>query len=92
MQAGKDNLAALNARVSRSLRRRFEIAVGHRGITKQKAVQEALQLWITQQSALRPRKMAKAPLIRSKQRGTVNLTGHDIDEILFGVDAIAPQR
>jgi hypothetical protein len=84
MQATKQDLAALNARVSRPVQRRFEIAVAHRGITKQKAVEEALQLWIAHQSCLRKRKMGKAPLIRSRQPGSLNLTGQDIDEILFG--------
>jgi hypothetical protein len=84
MQATKQNLATLNARVSRPVQRRFEVAVAHRGITKQKAVEEALQLWIAQQSSLRQRRMGKAPLIRSGKPGSPNLTGRDIDEVLFG--------
>jgi hypothetical protein len=84
MQATKQDLAALNARVSKPVHRRFEIAVAHRGIAKQKAVEEALQLWIAHQSSLRQRKMGKAPLIRSGKPGSLNLTGQDIDEVLFG--------
>jgi hypothetical protein len=44
MRATKQDLVALNARVNRPVQRRFEIAVAHRGITKQKAVEEALNL------------------------------------------------
>jgi hypothetical protein len=84
MQATKQNLATLNARVSRPVQRRFEIAVAHRGITRQKAIEEALQLWIAHQSSLQQRKMGKAPLIRSGKSGPLNLTGQDIDEVLFG--------
>jgi hypothetical protein len=84
MRATKQDLATLNARVSPAVQRRFEIAVAHRGITKQKAVEEALQLWIAHQSTLQQRKMGKAPLIRSGKPGSLNLTGQDIDEVLFG--------
>jgi hypothetical protein len=84
MLVTKHDLSALNARVSRPVQKRFEIAVAHRGITKQKAVEEALQLWIAHQSSLRHRKMGKAPLIRSGKPGSPNLTGQDIDEVLFG--------
>jgi hypothetical protein len=84
MVATKPDLAALNTRVSRPVLRRFEIAVGHRGITRQKAVEEALQLWIACQSSFRQRRMGKAPLIRSLKPGSLNLTGQDVDEILFG--------
>jgi hypothetical protein len=84
MQATRKDLVPLNARVSRPVQRRFEIAVAHRGITKQKAVEEALQLWIAHQSSLQQRKMDKAPLIRFGKPGSLNLTGYDIDEVLFG--------
>ena len=84
MRATKPDLAALNARVSRPVQRLFEIAVAHRGITKQKAVEEALQLWIDRQSSLRQRKMGKAPLIRSGKPGSLNLTGQGIDDVLLG--------
>ena len=83
MRATKQDQVALNSRVSRPVQRRFEIAVAHRGITKQKAVEEALQLWIAHQSSVRLQKMGKAPLIRSRRPGSLNLTGRDIDEILF---------
>jgi hypothetical protein len=43
--------------------------MAHRGITKQKAVEEAIQLWIAHQSSLRRRKMGNAPLIRSGRPG-----------------------
>jgi hypothetical protein len=36
-------------RISRSLERLFEIAVAGRGVTKRKAVEEALRLWIVRQ-------------------------------------------
>jgi hypothetical protein len=76
---------ALNACITRPVQRKFEIAVAERGITKQKAVEEALQLWIARQSALRKRKMGQAPIIQSHRRSrTLNLTTQDIDEILFG--------
>ena len=85
MQATKQTLTALNARISRPLQRQFEVAVAERGITKQKAVEEALQLWIVRQSTLRKRKMGQAPLIQSHRRArTLNLTAQDVDEILFG--------
>lgn len=87
MQATKQHaLAALNARINLPLQKQFEIAVAERGITKQKAVEEALQLWIARQSTLRRRKMGEAPLIRSARRKsrTLNLTGQDIDDIIFG--------
>jgi hypothetical protein len=85
MQAIKQQrLAALNARVNEGVQREFEIAVARRGITKQKAVEEALRLWISHQAALRHRKMIDAPIIHSNQPGSLNLTGLEIDEILFG--------
>ncbi len=85
MQATKQNLSALNARISLPVQKQFEIAVAERGITKQKAVEEALQQWIARHSTLRKRKMGQAPLIQSARRSrTLNLTAQDIDEILFG--------
>jgi hypothetical protein len=85
MQATKQFLTALNARISHPIQRQFEIAVAERGITKQKAVEEALQMWIARHSTLRKRKMGEAPLIHSRRRsGALNLTAQDIDEILFG--------
>jgi hypothetical protein len=86
MQATKQlALAALNARINLPLQKQFEIAVAERGITKQKAVEEALQLWIARQSTLHKRKMGQAPLIQSHRPSrTLNLTAQDIDEILFG--------
>jgi hypothetical protein len=85
MQATKQQrLVALNARVNGSVQREFEVAAARRGITKQKAVEEALRLWIAHQAALRRRKMIDAPLIHSSRPGSLKLTGLEIDEILFG--------
>jgi len=85
MQATKPNLSALNARINLPLQKHFEIAVAERGITKQRAVEEALQLWIARHSTLRKRKMGEAPLIESHRRSrTLNLTAQDIDDIIFG--------
>jgi hypothetical protein len=82
MQATKQSL---NARISQALEKQFETAVAERGITKQKAVEEALQLWIARQSTLHKRKMGQAPLIQSGRRSrTLNLTAQDIDDIIFG--------
>jgi len=84
MRGSKQRLAALNARVNRPLRRRFDIAVAHRGVTKQKAVEEALRLWLQRSSGGDRRRMSEAPLIKSDRPGTLNLTNEQIDAILFG--------
>jgi hypothetical protein len=84
MQASKQRLVAVNARVNSAVHRQFGIAVAHRGITKQRAVEEALRLWIDRQEPVRRKKMTDAPLIRSDHPGKLHLTGADIDEILFG--------
>jgi len=83
MQASKQPRVALNARVSRALRRRFDTVAAYRGVTKQTAVEEALRLWIAQPSTPR-RRMIDLPLIKSDRPGTLNLTNEQIDDILFG--------
>jgi hypothetical protein len=84
MRATRQRLVPLNARVSRPLRQQFDVAVARRRITKQKAVEEALRLWLHRPSNGDKRRMIAAPLIKSNRPGTVHLTNEQIDAILFG--------
>ena len=84
MRTSKQKLVALNARVSEPPRRRFDIAVAQRRVTKQRAVEEALRLWLHRLSEGDRRRMLEAPLIKSDRPGTLNLTNEQIDAILFG--------
>jgi hypothetical protein len=82
MQA--ERKVALNARIDTRRRRALDIAVARRGTTIQAAVEEALDLWILRESSRKPRKLTEAPLIEASGEAPFNLTGRDIDEILFG--------
>ncbi len=83
MQASK-RLVPLNARIDATVRRGFDVAVAHRGITKQEAVEEALRRWVADQAASRKRRMDEAPLIPSRRPGSLRLTNKQIDDLLFG--------
>ena len=79
MQASKQ--IALNARVPLALKRELDITTARKGISKQDAVIQALELWL---KAAQPRKRLAVPVIRTGRRATLNLTNEKIDEILFG--------
>ena len=83
MQA-KGRVVALNARVSHERRRAFDVAIARRGITVQKAVEEAIDLWMSQNAPLRARKEVRLPLIESAHPGSVNVTREQIDDLVFG--------
>ena len=83
MQASKQTVA-LNARVDRKRRRALDLAVARRGITTQKAVEEAIDLWLAHYAPRRVRGEVSLPLIKSDRPGTIDLTNEQIDEIIFG--------
>jgi len=79
-----NSIAPLNVRIPAGLSRDLTVLVARLGITKQRAVEQALRLWIAQQNAPAGRTMADAPLIPSDHPGTVDLTNKQIDDLLFG--------
>jgi hypothetical protein len=72
----------LNVRIPAPLSREFGLLTARLGVTKQAAVEQALRLWITQQTYPN-RTMGEAPLISSDRTGSIDLTNEQIDEILF---------
>jgi hypothetical protein len=82
MQASKQ--AALNARVPVALKRGLDIIAARRGISKQDAVVQAIELWLRTQQPKDRRRRLPVPVIRTGRPGTLDLTNEKIDEILFG--------
>jgi len=82
MQASKPT--ALNARVPAALKREIDIAAARRGVSKQDAVVQALELWLRAEESKDRRRRLPLPVIRTGRPATLDLTGEKIDEILFG--------
>jgi hypothetical protein len=82
MQASKQ--VALNARVPLTLKRELDIITARKGISKQDAVVQALELWLKASEPKDRRKRLPVPVIRTGHPATLKLTNEKIDEILFG--------
>ena len=76
--------APLNARVSVRLCQAFDIEVAKKRITKQQAVEEAIQLWISAQVKQAEGLTVRAPILAADGRHQYTLSPQEIDDAVLG--------
>lgn len=85
MSDGTHDRVPLNARVTASLRRAFDVEVARRGLKKQEAVEKALTLWMAAPAAgPEPGELPPFPVVHSRRKRGFTVTREQTDEAMLG--------